>query len=129
VSAATVRDWTRRRGIEIRDLDGEDNPQYGESRDESAKEAISVTLSGRDVSNETREAIADANRGRTPSPETRARIAPPQGRLPRTGRVGTAVGTVPAGRSPESASAIATESVSTAERKGRIDRWTFTISR
>lgn len=75
VSPSTVRDWMRRRGIETRDLEGENHPLYGESRDESVKEAISNTLNNRDVSDETRERMSNSHLGNKVPEEARQKIS------------------------------------------------------
>lgn len=75
VSPRTIREWMGRHGVETRAVEGEDHPLYGESRDESVKERIAETLSGREFDDESRRKMSQAARGRTIAPDVRQRIA------------------------------------------------------
>lgn len=74
VSARTVRKWMQKRGVETRDVVGENHPLSGKSRDEEVKRQISETMSGREFTREDRERLADGQRGRTLSAATREKI-------------------------------------------------------
>ncbi|GAB6880393.1 hypothetical protein JCM17823_26670 [Halorubrum gandharaense] len=75
VSPRTVRDWMERRGVETREIAGENHPLYGSSRSEDVRHSIAESLSGREVSDETRRRMSEAQQGRTLSEATRSKIA------------------------------------------------------
>jgi len=75
VSPSTIRKWMRRHGIDTRDLEGENHPLYGEERDDTVREQISETMTGRDFDAETREKISAAQRDQELPEETRERIS------------------------------------------------------
>ena len=75
VSPTTVREWMKRYDIETRDMEGENYPLYGESRDESVRERISETMEGREFAEEARRKIAEANKGREIEEDTRRKIS------------------------------------------------------
>ncbi|GAB3418250.1 hypothetical protein GCM10027435_17980 [Haloparvum alkalitolerans] len=74
VSARTVRKWMERRGIETRDLVGEDHPLYGTSRDDDVRRRIAETMAGREFSEDERKRLAEGQRGRTLTRSTREKI-------------------------------------------------------
>lgn len=69
VSPRTIRTWMKRRDIETRDMEGENHPLFGQTRDETVREKISDTLEGREFSTETQERMAEAQKG-VPIPES-----------------------------------------------------------
>lgn len=75
VAVQTIRRWMRRRGVETRELTGEDHPQYGTERSAETRAKISSTMAGREVSEEHRRRIAEGLRGRTIPESVRERIA------------------------------------------------------
>lgn len=64
VSPRAIRKWMKRRGIQRRDVEGENHPLHGEERDAEVRERISETMKGREFSEEWRERISDAQSGR-----------------------------------------------------------------
>ena len=74
VSPSTVRKWMDRHGIETRDIEGENHPLYGETRDESVREQIAETMENREFSETTRRKISEANRGRSVGADARRKI-------------------------------------------------------
>lgn len=75
VSPRTIRKWMKRRGIEARELIGENHPLHGEERAEKTKRAISAAMEGREVPDEHRQRLREANIGRTLSQTTREKIS------------------------------------------------------
>jgi len=63
VSPRCIRKWIRNRGVETRELTGENHPQYGSERDEETRAKISESLSGLERSQETRERMSAARTG------------------------------------------------------------------
>jgi 5-methylcytosine-specific restriction endonuclease McrA len=75
VSPRAIRDWVDRRGVETREVVGENHGLYGESRDEDVKERISSALEGREMDARTREKMSEAHEGNEISHEIRNRIS------------------------------------------------------
>ncbi|MBP1988211.1 NUMOD3 domain-containing DNA-binding protein [Halolamina salifodinae] len=75
VSARCIRKWMQKRGVETRELVGENHPQHGCERDEETKEKISETMEGREFPQETIERFREARRGSELPEETRERIS------------------------------------------------------
>ena len=75
VSPRTIWEWMKRHDIETRDVEGENHPLYGESRDESVRERISETMEGREFAEETRRKISEANKGREIEEDTKRKIS------------------------------------------------------
>ncbi len=65
----------RRRGVETREMVGEDHPLYGRERDAETKAKISATMEGREIPDSHRERIAEGHEGRTLPADVRERIA------------------------------------------------------
>lgn len=75
VSPTTIRKYMKQFGIPRRDLRGEDHPLYGTERKQDVRRAISETLSGREVSKETREKQSDSHTGNSLSEAQREAIS------------------------------------------------------
>ena len=75
VSPRTIREWMDRHGIETRDIEGENHPLYGETRDESVRERIAETVEGRDFSEETRKRMSKSHVGNEVPESVRERIS------------------------------------------------------
>lgn len=75
VSPRAIRDWMKRCGVDRRDVEGENHPLYGESREKDVRERISETMTGREFSEETRRRMAEAQAGEGISDEVRAKIS------------------------------------------------------
>lgn len=75
VSPRTIREWMDRHGIETREVGGENHPLYGTERDDAAKERISETVQGRELSEETRQRMSETQAGTELSDERKRKIA------------------------------------------------------
>ena len=75
VSPRTIRTWMDRHDIETRDVEGENHPLYGETRDESVRERISETMEGREVSEDTRERMSESHVGNEVTEAAREKIS------------------------------------------------------
>lgn len=75
VSPRAIRKWMDDRGIETREISGENHPQYGTERSADVKEQISDSLEGREFSSQVRDRIAQAKTGHSPSMNTREKIS------------------------------------------------------
>jgi 5-methylcytosine-specific restriction endonuclease McrA len=75
VSARCIRKWMQKRGIEARELVGENHPLYGRERDEETKAKISESMQGREITETHRERIAEGHEGRTLPEAVRERIS------------------------------------------------------
>ena len=75
VSPRCIRDWMDRRGIETREMVGENHPQHGSERDAATREKISETLTGREFDERTIERFREARRGSELPAETRTKIS------------------------------------------------------
>lgn len=75
VSARTIRTWMNRRGVETRDLTGENHPLYGTERDPETREPIADSLVGREFDEATRRRMAEAHVGNEIRPEIREKIS------------------------------------------------------
>ena len=75
VSPRTIRERMKRHDIETRDMEGENHPLCGESRDESVRERISETMEGREVSEETRERMSESHIGNKVPEAAREKIS------------------------------------------------------
>ena len=75
VSPTTIGEWMDRHGIETRDIEGENHPLYGETRDESVREQIAETMENREFSEATKRKISEANRGRSIGADARRKIS------------------------------------------------------
>ncbi|MEF8800024.1 MAG: NUMOD3 domain-containing DNA-binding protein [Halolamina sp.] len=64
-----------RRGIETRELVGENHPQHGSERSEETRAKISETLAGREFSEEHRRRLSEGHEGRTLPEKVRQRIS------------------------------------------------------
>nr|WP_237560333.1 NUMOD3 domain-containing DNA-binding protein [Halolamina sediminis] len=65
----------QKRGVETRELAGENHPQYGSERDEATRVKISETMAGREFSAETIERFREAKQGSEIPAETREKIS------------------------------------------------------
>ena len=75
VSPRCVRKWMEKRGIETRQLVGENHPQYGSERDDPTRAKISETMAGREFSAGTIAQFREARQGSEVPPETREKIS------------------------------------------------------
>lgn len=75
VSTRTIRRHMKRNEIDRRKLKGENHPLYGGERSAEVKSKISETLSGRELSEETRNRLAVAHRGNEIAKEVRRKIS------------------------------------------------------
>ena len=75
VSPRTIRTYMNESGIPTREVEGENHPLYGESRDEEVREQISETLAGREFSAETRARMSESHEGNEVPPEVRRKIS------------------------------------------------------
>lgn len=75
VAVQTIRRWMRRRGVETRDLVGENHPLYGVDRPDEVRKKISESLKGRQFSDETVDQFRRAKEGRELPEETRRKIS------------------------------------------------------
>ena len=64
-----------RRGIETRELVGENHPQYGRERSLETRRKISESMQGREITDTHRQRIAEGHDGRTLPEEVRKRIS------------------------------------------------------
>ncbi len=84
VSPRAIRKYMNRFGIETHDIEGEQHPLTGESRDESVKEKIAAQLIGRDFSAESRERMAASHLGTSLPEETKAKISDALSGIPKS---------------------------------------------
>lgn len=75
VSPRTIRKWMARRGVDTREVKGENHGLYGRERSDEVKERIADALRGREFSEEARRRMADAKQGKEIPDEIRERIA------------------------------------------------------
>jgi 5-methylcytosine-specific restriction endonuclease McrA len=75
VSPRCIRKWMQKRGVETREMVGENHPQYGEERDDETKAKISETMEGRGFSEETIERFRAARCGSEIPEATREKIS------------------------------------------------------
>lgn len=75
VSSRCIRNWMERRGVETREMAGENHPQYGSERSAETRRKISESLEGREFSEEHRQRIANSHEGNTIPAEVRQRIS------------------------------------------------------
>ena len=64
-----------RHGTETCDIEGENHPLYGETRDESVREQVAGTMKNREFSEMTKRKIAEANRGRSVGADARRKTS------------------------------------------------------